>query len=71
MGYKSPTPNLERCQPHSNLEESKAQQTADAFQQKKSKAAVFIDLQQAYNHVWRAGLMFKMQKIGIQGNMYH
>ena len=48
-----------------------AQQTADAFQQKKSVAAVFVDLQQAYDHVWRAGLMYKMQKIGIQGNMYH
>ena len=48
-----------------------AQQTADAFQEKKSVAAVFVDLQQAYDHVWRAGLLYKMQKIGIQGNMYN
>ena len=34
-------------------------------------AAVFADLKQAYNHVWRAGLLYKMQKIGIQGNMYN
>ena len=48
-----------------------AQQTADAFQQKKSVAAVFVDLKQAYDHVWRDGLLLKMQKIGIQGNMYN
>ena len=40
-------------------------------QKKKSVAAVFVDLQQAYDHVWRAGLMYKMQKIEIQGNIYH
>ena len=25
--------------------------------------AVFVDLQQAYDHVWRAGLLFKLQKM--------
>ena len=47
------------------------QDTADAFQKKDSVAAVFVDLKQAYDHVWRAGLLYKMQKIGVQGNMYH
>ena len=47
------------------------QETADAFQKKESVAAVFVDLQQAYDHVWRAGLLYKMQKMGIQGNMYN
>ena len=47
------------------------QETADAFQKGEHVAAVFVDLQQAYDHVWRAGLLFKMQKLGIQGNMYN
>ena len=47
------------------------QDTADAFQKKESVAAVFVDLKQAYDHVWRAGLLHKMQNIGIQGNLYH
>ena len=46
------------------------QGTADAFQKAEHTAAVFVDLQQAYDHVWRAGLLHKMQKLGIQGNMY-
>ena len=46
------------------------QETSDAFQKKENVAAVFVDLQQAYDHVWRAGLLYKMQKMGIQGNMY-
>ena len=47
------------------------QDTADAFQKKDSVAAVFVDLKQAYDHVWRAGLLYKMQKIVTQGNMYN
>ena len=47
------------------------QDTADAFQKKDSVAAVFVDLKQAYDHVWRTGLLYKMQKIGIQGNMFN
>ena len=46
------------------------QETVDAFQKREHVTAVFIDLQQAYDHVWRAGLLFKMQKLGIQGNLY-
>ena len=28
-------------------------------------------VQQAYDYVWRAGLLYEMQKIGILGNMYN
>ena len=45
------------------------QETSDAFQKKENVAAVFVDLQQAYDHVWRAGLLYKMQMMGIQGNV--
>ena len=47
------------------------QSTADAFQRGEHVTAVFVDLQQAYDHVWRAGLLLKLQKMGIQGNMYN
>ena len=47
------------------------QQVADGFQDGEHTAAVFVDLQQAYDHVWKQGLLFKMQKLEIQGNMYH
>ena len=47
------------------------QDTANPFEKKDSLAAVFVDLKQAYNHVWRAGLLYNMQKIGMQGNVYH
>ena len=48
------------------------QDTVDAFQKKKDiVVAVLVDLKQAYNHIWRAGLLHKMQKIGIQRNIYH
>ena len=31
---------------------------------------MFVDLQQAYDRVWRKGLLLKMQNMGIKGNMY-
>ena len=42
----------------------------DGFQKKEHTTAVFIDLQQAYDRVWRKGLLFKMQNMGIKGKMY-
>merc|ERR1712105_556422 len=45
------------------------QSVIDGFQEKKDTAAVFIDLQQAYDKIWRKGLFFKMQKPGIDGKM--
>ena len=32
--------------------------------------AVFIDLQQAYDRVWRKDLLVKMHKLGTQGKMF-
>ena len=45
------------------------QKTLDGFQDKKHTIAVFVDLQQAYDRVWRKGLLWKMTEMGIHGNM--
>ena len=45
------------------------QEVIDGFQAKKDTAAIFIDLQQAYDRIWRKGLLIKMQKLGINGKM--
>ena len=45
------------------------QSTIDGFQQSKHTSAVFIDLQQAYDRVWRKGLLMKMGNMGIHGKM--
>ena len=42
----------------------------DAFQAKKATLAVFIDLQRAFDKVWKDGLLVKLQRSGITGNMY-
>ena len=46
------------------------QSTLDGFQENKTTFAVFIDLQQAYDRVWRKGLLMKMSNIGIHGKMF-
>ena len=46
-----------------------AQEVIDGFQTKKDTSAIFIDLQQAYDRIWRKGLLIKMQKLGINGKM--
>ena len=45
------------------------QSTIDGFQRGQHTTAVFIDLQQAYDRVWRKGLLMKMDKIGVHGKM--
>ena len=45
------------------------QEVIDGFQAKKDTYAIFIDLQQAYDRIWRKGLLMKMQKLGINGKM--
>uniref|UniRef100_A0A0B7BRX1 Reverse transcriptase domain-containing protein n=2 Tax=Arion vulgaris TaxID=1028688 RepID=A0A0B7BRX1_9EUPU len=45
------------------------QNTIDGFQNEKHTTAVFIDLQQAYDRVWRKGLLMKMLNMGIHGKM--
>ena len=46
------------------------QKIIDGFHEKKSTVGVFVDLQQAYDRVWRKGLFIKMQDCGIHGNIY-
>ena len=47
------------------------QKIIDGFHQKKSTVAVFVDFKQAYDRVWRKGLLSKMQECGIHGNLYN
>ena len=42
----------------------------DAFQAQKVTLAVFIDLQKAFDKVWKDGLLVKLLRSGIRGNMY-
>ena len=46
------------------------QSTLDASQKYEHTGAVFIDLKQAYDKVWRSGLLMKMLNIGIEGKCY-
>ena len=46
------------------------QRILDGFQKEQHTTAVFIDLQQAYDRVWRKGLYLKMQNMGIKGKLY-
>ena len=47
------------------------QKIYDGFQEEKHTSAVFVDLQQANDRVWRGGLLQKMRSIGINSNMYN
>ena len=47
-----------------------SQKVIDGFQKKHHTTAVFVDLKQAYDRVWRKGLFQKMFRSGIHGNMY-
>ena len=46
------------------------QRILDGFQQKHHTTAVFVDLKQAYDRVWRKGLLLKMKDAGIHGKLY-
>jgi ribonuclease HI len=46
------------------------QEIGDAYEAELSVLAAFIDLKQAYDRVWRVGLLYKMQKMGVSGRMY-
>ena len=46
------------------------QRVIDGFQEGKQTTAIFVDLQQAYDRVWRKGLLSKMMKTGIHGKLY-
>ena len=47
-----------------------SQRILDGFQRGEQTTAVFVDLQQAYDRVWKKGLLLKLQNTGIKGNMY-
>ena len=46
------------------------QKVLDGFQEEKQSTAIFIDLQQAYDRVWKTGLLMKMQNLGIRSHLY-
>ena len=46
-----------------------SQEIEDAFQEQKVTFATWIDLQKAFDKVWTDGLLVKMQRCGIAGNM--
>ena len=46
------------------------QKILDGFQKKHHTTAVFVDLKQAYDRVWRKGLLLKMKDAGIHGKLY-
>ena len=46
-----------------------SQEIEDAFQEKKHVFATWIDLQKAFDKVWTDGLLVKLQRCGIAGNM--
>jgi ribonuclease HI len=47
-----------------------AQVIEDTFQAKKVMLAAFIDLQKAFDKVWKDGLLVKLRRTGIGGNMF-
>ncbi|GFR58568.1 RNA-directed DNA polymerase from mobile element jockey [Elysia marginata] len=46
------------------------QKIQDGFQDGSHTTAIFVDLQLAYYRVWRKGLLLKIQRLGINGNLY-
>ena len=47
-----------------------AQEIEDAFQEKKHTLAVWIDLEKAFDKVWKEGLKVKLQNMHVCGKMY-
>ena len=47
-----------------------SQAIEDSFQDKKHTLAVWIDLEKAFDKVWKNGLRLKLRKCGIDGRMY-
>ena len=46
------------------------QKVIDGFHNEQNTTAVFVDLQQAYDRVWRKGLLYKMQELGLNDKIY-
>ena len=47
-----------------------AQEIEDGFQRKKQTLSVWIDLQKAFDKVWTDGLLLKLRRCNISGNMF-
>ena len=47
-----------------------AQKIEDGFQDKQHTLTVWIDMEKAYDRVWKDGLRLKLQKSGVTGCMY-
>ena len=47
-----------------------AQAIEDAFQDKKHTLAVWIDLEKAFDKVWKEGLKLKLHQCGVAGRMF-
>ena len=47
------------------------QKVIDGFHKEESTTAIFVDLQEAYDRVWRKGLLYKMQEVGVHGKIYN
>ena len=47
-----------------------AQAIEDAFQDKKHTLAVWIDLEKAFDKVWKESLKLKLHQCGVAGRMY-
>ena len=46
-----------------------AQKIEDGFQSKKHTLAVWVDMEKAFDRVWRDGLRIKLKQIGVSGKM--
>ena len=47
-----------------------AQQIENAYQEKKKVLGIFVDLTKAFDKVWKEGLLLKLLKKRVEGNMY-
>ena len=47
-----------------------AQKIEDGFQDKQHTLTVWIDLEKAYDRVWKDGLRLKLKRCGVHGHMY-
>ena len=47
-----------------------AQEIEDAFQEKQQLVAVWVDLEKAFDKVWKEGLKLKLLRCGVTGHMY-
>jgi hypothetical protein len=48
-----------------------AQEIEDAFQKQKHTVAVWVDMEKAFDKVWKDGLRVKLLKTGVCGKMYN